>query len=91
MRRGNAAPEGGGGVEVVALPSDSSSVILVQASFVIRDTRRGWRDNVQRTFLLELEDGAWRINLWDFVGLVSYFPPDVVRMRRTPIPWGRGR
>jgi hypothetical protein len=88
MRRGNAAPDAGGQVEVLAVSSESSTIVIVQASFVVRDTRRGWREMVRRPFLLTFEDGAWRINLWDFVGLVSYFPPDVVPVPPARVPHG---
>ena len=88
MRRGNTEPEVGDHLNAIEVLSESSTVALVRARFSVRDTRRGWGEAVERAFLLRLEGGGWKINLWDFVGLASYFPPDYLPMR--PGPFRRG-
>ena len=88
MRRGNTEPEVGDHLNAIEVLSESSTVALLRARFSVRDTRRGWSAAVERAFLLRLEDGGWKMNLWDFVGLASYFPPDYLPMR--PGPFRRG-
>jgi hypothetical protein len=89
MRRGNAVLESGGQIEAITVSSHSAQVVILEARFVLRHLRRGWREVVQRPFLLMFEDEAWRVNLWDFVGLVSYFPPDVLPTPPAPVPQSR--
>jgi hypothetical protein len=88
MRRGNTEPEVGGHIHAIDVLSESSTVALVRARFSVRDTRRGWSEAVERAFLLRFEDGDWKVNLWDFVGLASYFPPDYLPMRPGHFPRG---
>ena len=88
MRRGNTEPEVGDHLNVIEVLSESSTVALVRVRFSLRDTRRGWSEAVERAFLLRFEDGGWKVNLWDFVGLASYFPPDYLPMRPGPFPRG---
>lgn len=89
MRRGNTEPESGSRLDAIDLQSQSPTVALVRARFVVRHTRRGWSETIERPFLLMLEDGEWRVNLWDFVGLATYFPPEYLPMRPGPVPRGR--
>ena len=86
MRRGNTEPEVGGHLYAIEVLSESSTVALVGARFSVRDTRRGWSEAVERAFLLRFEDGDWKVNLWDFVGLASYFPPDYLPTRPGHFP-----
>jgi len=86
MRRGNTEPEVGDHVQAIEVLSESPTVALVRARFSVRDTRRGWSETVERAFLLRFEDGDWKVNLWDFVGLASYFPPDYLPMRPGNFP-----
>ena len=88
MRRGNSEPEAGGHLHAIDALSESSAVALVRARFAIRHTRRGWSEVVERPLLLRFEDGDWRVNLWDFVGLASYFPPEYLPLRPGPYPRG---
>jgi len=88
MRRGNTKPEAGDYLNVIEVLSESSTVALVRVRFSLRDTRRGWSDAVERAFLLRFEDGGWKVNLWDFVGLASYFPPHYLPVRPGPFPRG---
>ena len=88
MRRGNTEPEVGGQLRASEVLSSSSTVALVRVRFSVRDTRRGWSETVERPFILRFEDGEWRVDLWDFVGLASYFPPDYVPLRPRRFPPG---
>jgi hypothetical protein len=88
MRRGNTEPEVGGSLDAIDVLSESAAVALVRARFSVRHTRRGWSEAVDRAFLLRLEDGDWKVNLWDFVGLASYFPPEYLPIRPAPSPRG---
>lgn len=87
MRRGNTEPFGDR-LTAIEVLSESSTVALVRARFSVRDARRGWSEAVERAFLLRFEDGGWKVNLWDFIGLASYFPPDYLPMRPGPFPRG---
>jgi hypothetical protein len=89
MRRGNTEPESGSRLGAIDVLSQSATVALVRARFVVRHARRGWSEVVERPFLLMFEDGEWRVNLWDFVGLASYFPPEYLPMRPGTFPRGR--
>jgi hypothetical protein len=77
MRRGNSRPAAGKQVEAIQVTSSSPDSALVAVRFGLEDRRRPWAESTGRPFLLRLEDGRWRVNLWDFVGLANYFPPDV--------------
>jgi len=76
MRRGNTRPAAGKQVEAIQVISNSSDSALVQVRCGLEDPRRAWAESTERPFLLRLEDGRWAMNLWDFVGLANYFPPD---------------
>lgn len=77
MRRGNTRPAAGKQVEALAVTSSAPDFALLDVRFGLEDTRRPWAENTGRPFVLRLEDGGWKVNLWDFVGLANYFPPDV--------------
>ncbi len=77
MRRGNTRPAAGKQVEALAVTSSSHDSALLDVRFGLEDTRRPWAASTGRPFHLRLEDGGWKVNLWDFVGLANYFPPDV--------------
>jgi hypothetical protein len=98
MRRGNAQPSAGKQVELIRVISIQPTSALVYARFGVEDRRRPWVDSAERPFLLGLEDGRWKVSLWDFVGLANYFPPDFFPNRPliipppiTPRPKGTGR
>ena len=76
MRRGNSRPAAGKQVEAAQMISGSPDSAVLQVSFGLEDKRRPWTESTNRPFLLRLEDGRWRVSLWDFVGLANYFPPD---------------
>jgi hypothetical protein len=76
MRRGNTRPAAGKQVEAVQTISSSPDSAMVAVRFGLEDKRRPWAESTDRPFLLRLEDGGWKVSLWDFVGLASYFPPD---------------
>jgi hypothetical protein len=76
MRRGNTRPAAGKQVEALAVTSVSPDSALLDVRFGLEDTRRPWAESTGRPFLLLLEDGGWKVDLWDFVGLANYFPPD---------------
>ena len=76
MRRGNTRPAAGKQVETIQVISSSPDSALVTVRFGLEDKRRPWAESTDRPFLLKLEDGRWKVNLWDFVGLASYFPPE---------------
>jgi hypothetical protein len=76
MRRGNTRPAAGKQVETLAVTSSSPDSALLDVRFGLEDTRRPWAESAGRPFVLRLEDGEWKVDLWDFVGLANYFPPD---------------
>lgn len=78
MRRGNTRPAAGKQVEEMQVNSSASDSVLVSVRFGLEDRRRAFTDSVARPFLLRLEEGRWKVSLWDFVGLAYYFPPDFV-------------
>ncbi len=95
MRRGNTRPAAGKQVEAVQVISSSPTSALVAVKFGLEDKRRPWAESTGRSFLLRLEDGGWKVSLWDFVGLANYFPPDylpgqplIVPPSRAPRPKG---
>jgi hypothetical protein len=76
MRRGNTRPAAGRQVEALAVTSNSPESALLDVQFGLEDTRRPWTESTGRPFVLLYEDGAWKVNLWDFVSLANYFPAD---------------
>jgi hypothetical protein len=95
MRRGNTRPAAGKQVEDIEVASRSPDSALVAVKFGLEDKRRPWAESTGRLFLLRLEDGGWKVSLWDFVGLANYFPPDyfpgqplIVPPSPTPRPKG---
>ncbi len=77
------------------MTSSSPDSALVAVKFGLEDKRRPWAERTGRPFLLRLEDGGWKVSLWDFVGLANYFSPDylpgqplIVPPSRTPRPKG---
>lgn len=98
MRRGNAQPSAGKQVELIQVISTQPTSALVYVRFGVEDKRRPWVNSTERPFLLSLEDGRWKVSLWDFVGLANYFPPDFLPNRpliipppNAPRPKGMGR
>ncbi len=76
MRRGTTRPAAGKQVEAIQVTSGSPTSALVAATFGLEDKRRPRAERTGRPFLLRLEDGGWKVSLWDFLGLANYFPPD---------------
>ena len=76
MRRGNTQPSAGKQAELIQVISTQPTSVLIYVRFGVEDKRRSWVESTERPFLLSLEDGRWMVSLWDFVGLVNYFPPD---------------
>ena len=76
----------------------SPVLAVVYARFGLEDKRRSWAESAERPFFLLFEDGRWAVNLWDFIGLAYYFPPDyfppptlIVPPPRAPRPKGPAR
>ena len=90
LRRGNATPANHGDLEAVNVVSESGGIALLRARFILQHVRehvRGSRSQIaERPFILTHEDGGWRVNLWDFVGMASAFPPDYLPARPVPPP-----
>jgi hypothetical protein len=76
MRAGTTRPAAGKQVEAIRVTAQSPDVAMVYARFGLEDRRRPWAESTERPFVLRLEDTRWTVNLWDFVGLASYFPLD---------------
>lgn len=98
MRRGNTRPAAGKQAEAIQVIPTQPDSVLAYVRFGLEDKRRPWAESVVRPFLLRLEEGRWRVSLWDFVGLANYFPPDFfpeqplfVPTPRTPRPKGTMR
>jgi hypothetical protein len=81
MRAGTTRPAAGKQVEAIRVTLQSPDLAMVYVRFGLEDRRRPWAESTERPFFLRFEDGRWTVNLWDFVGLASYFPLDA-----TPIP-----
>ncbi len=90
MRRGNARFGGEFSVTTIRTPSDTSTVAVLEARFRLESTRDAKFDIADRPFLMTLEEARWRVSLWDFVGLSSYFRPDYLPTPVRPTPH-RGR
>jgi hypothetical protein len=88
LQANNAEPEGGSHIEVIEVRSKSPIMAPVRTRFRLRYTHREWSEVVERLFLRTFEEGEWRVNLWDFVGLASYFPPEYPPMPSGPFPRG---
>jgi hypothetical protein len=95
MRAGTTRPAAGRRVEAIQVALRSSDLAVVYARFGLEDKRRPWAESNERPFFLRFEEGRWTVNLWDFVGLASYFAPDyfpalpsVVPPPRPPRPKG---
>ena len=86
MRRGNTQLAAGKHVEMIQMISTQPTSALVYARFGVEDKRRPWVDSTERPFLLNLEDGGWKVSLWDFVGLANYFPSDAFPNQPLIIP-----
>ena len=68
------------------MTSNFPDAALVYARVGLEDKRRSRSESAERPCLLRLEEGGWRVSLWDFVGLANYFPPDVFPDQRLIIP-----
>ena len=95
LRRGNATPANHGDLEVVAVVSESAGIALLRARFILQQVRGSQSQiaerSFERPFILRHEDGGWRVNLWDFVGMASAFPPDYLPARPVPPPHTKRR
>ena len=89
LRRGNATPANHGDLEAINVVSESAGIALVRARFILQHVRDGKSRIAERPFILRNEEGAWRVNLWDFVGMASAFPPDYLPTRPLPRPHGK--
>ncbi|HSB71383.1 MAG TPA: hypothetical protein VLT62_18815 [Candidatus Methylomirabilis sp.] len=78
MRRGNTQLAAGKQVEEIQVTSNSPESALLYVRFGLEDKRRVLTESVERPFLLRLEEGQWKVSLWDFIGLANFFPPDFV-------------
>ncbi len=95
MRAGTTRPAAGKQVEAIHVTPRSPELAEVDVRFGLEDKRRPWAESTARPFLLRFEDGRWTVDLWDFLGLAYYFPPDylpepplVVPPPRPPRPKG---
>lgn len=86
MRRGNTRPAAGKQVEAIQVVFSSPNSAVLQVRFGLEDKRRPWAQSTDRSFLLRLEDGSWKVSLWDFVGLANYFAPDFFQGRPLIVP-----
>lgn len=86
MRAGTSRPAAGKQVEFIQAIPNFPDGALVYVRFGLEDKRRPWAESTNRVFLLRLEDGRWTVNLWDFVGLAYYFPPDYLPTQPLVIP-----
>ncbi len=94
LRRGNTIPAHHGDLEAVVV-SESGGIALLRARFILQQVR-GSKSQIaersfERPFILRHEDGGWRVNLWDFVGMASAFPPDDLPTRPVPPPHTKRR
>jgi hypothetical protein len=94
LRRGNATPANHGDLEAVVV-SESGGIALLRARLILQQVR-GSKSQIaervfERPFILRHEDGGWRVNLWDFVGMASAFPPDYLPTRPIPPPHTKRR
>ena len=76
MRAGTTRPAAGRQVEMIQVELQSPGLAVVYAQFGLEDKRRPWVESAARSFFLRSEEGRWAVNLWDFIGLAYYFPPD---------------
>jgi hypothetical protein len=90
LRHGNATPANQGGLEAVNVVSQSAGIALLRARFILQQVRGSTGQiaerSFERPFILKYEEGAWRVNLWDFVGMASAFPPDYLPARPVSPP-----
>ena len=86
MRAGTTRPAAGKQVEAIRVTPQSPDLAIVYVRFGLEDRRRPWAESTDRPFFLRFEDGRWTVNLWDFVGLASYFSPDVIPAQPLFVP-----
>ncbi len=86
MQSGTSRPAAGKQVEAIRVVSTSPDSATVQVRFGLEDKRRPWAESTDRPFFLKLEDGEWKVSLWDFVGLANYFPPEFFQGRPLSVP-----
>jgi hypothetical protein len=91
LRRGNATPAYYGNLEAVDVVSESAGIALLRARFILQHVRDSKSQVAERPFILTYEEGAWRVNLWDFVGMASAFPSDYLPARPVPPPHTKRR
>jgi hypothetical protein len=86
MRRGNSRPAAGKQVEAIQVVFSSRNAAVVQVRFGLEHKRRPWAESTNRPFLLRLEDGGWKVSLWDFASLANYFPPEFFQGQPLIVP-----
>jgi hypothetical protein len=75
MERGGARPAAGRQVEDLKISPTSPQTALVVARIGLEDRPSHPTLSVVRSFLLYFQDGRWRPQLSDFLGLASYSVP----------------
>jgi hypothetical protein len=73
MERGRTRPATGRQVEDLKISPTSPEAALITARLGLEDSGTGTIRSVVRTFLLYYQDGRWRPQLPDFLGLASYY------------------
>jgi hypothetical protein len=86
MRAGTTRPAAGKQVEAIRVTPQSPDLAMIYVRFGLEDRRRPWAESTDRPFFVRLEDGRWAVNLWDFVGLASYFSPDFIPAQPLFVP-----
>jgi hypothetical protein len=76
MERGNARPAVGRRIEELHVSATSPETAVVLARIGLEDPGTNTVRSVVRSFLFSYEDGRWRHELSDFLGLSSYFFPE---------------
>lgn len=75
MERGNTRPAAGRQVEDLRISVTSPQSALVVARIGLEDPRTNTTQSIIRSFLFYYQDGRWRPQLSDFLGLASYAYP----------------
>jgi hypothetical protein len=75
MERGNARPAVGRRIEELQVSATSLETAVVLARIALEDPGTNTTRSIVRSFLFSYEDGRWRHELSDFLGLSSYFFP----------------
>jgi hypothetical protein len=75
MERGNARPAAGRRIEEVRVSATSPESAVVLARIGLEDPGTNTIRSLVRSFLFSYEEGRWRHELSDFLGLSSYFFP----------------